>query len=89
MMENRTQWYIGAPNGVVICVNRVASGSIGGEFYHSYSLSPTAFQNEDELIFRMADLYDALGFPHPATNQRSFVDMEKQNHLNVLEHMKK
>ena len=33
----KTQWYIGAPNGVVLCVNGRNEGDLSGVIYHSYS----------------------------------------------------
>ena len=33
----KTQWYIGAPNGVVLCINGAAGGQLQGVLYHSYS----------------------------------------------------
>mgnify|MGYP007101846028 CR=1 FL=1 len=73
-MENkRTQCYIGAPNGVVICVNLARRGRISGELYHSYSLSPIPFENEEQMILTMERLYDWLKFPHRSTNSRTFV----------------
>ena len=73
-MENpKTQWYIGAPNGVVLCVNKSSHGRIGGELYHSYSLVPVPFENEEQMVLSMERLYDWLKFPHRGTNSRTFV----------------
>ena len=30
----RSQWYIGTPNGVVMCVDRMAEHQPKGRFYH-------------------------------------------------------
>ena len=76
-MENkRTQCYIGAPNGVVVCLNRASRGKLGGELYHSYSLSPIPFVNEEQMILTMERLYDWLNFPHRSTNGRTFVPVK-------------
>ena len=40
----KTQWYIGAPNGVILCINQNNEGELGGEFFHSYSEAPVPFQ---------------------------------------------
>ena len=69
---NKTQWYIGAPNGVVLCITRNNEGELGGVFYHSYSEAPIPFQGIGQMTLRMEKLYDWLRFPHPGTNSRSF-----------------
>ena len=68
----KTQWYIGAPNGVVLCINRNMEGELGGEFYHSYSEEPVPFQGIGQMTLRMEKLYDWLRLPYPGTNSRSF-----------------
>ena len=49
----KTQWYIGAPNGVVLCINRNDEGELSGEFYHSYSETPVPFQGIGQMTLRM------------------------------------
>ena len=71
---NKTQWYIGAPNGVIVCVHSHREGELAGELYHSYSTEPMQFDSVDKMIWSMEWLYDLLQFPHPATNERSFTD---------------
>ena len=73
----KTQWYIGAPNGVVLCINRNDEGELAGEFYHSYSEKPVPFQGIGQMTLRMEKLYDWLRFPHPGTNSRSFTETAK------------
>ena len=68
----RTQWYIGAPNGVVLCVDRSNGGELIGSFYHSYSREPVPFVGIGQMTLRMEKLYDYLQFPFPGTNSRSF-----------------
>ena len=69
---NRSQWYIGAPNGVVLCVNGVGVGRISGEFYHAYQRESTPFHTVDELIFGLERFYDWINFPRQTTNNRTF-----------------
>ena len=69
---NRTQWYIGAPNGVVLCIRENNEGELAGEFWHSYSESPIPFRGIGQMTLRMEKLYDWLRFPYPGTNSRSF-----------------
>ena len=78
----KTQWYIGAPNGVVLCINRNMEGELGGEFYHSYSEDPVPFQGIGQMTLRMEKLYDWLRFPYPGTNSRSFGEVAKPDGRN-------
>ena len=78
---SRSQWYIGAPNGVILCINETAGGSPGGLLYHSYRRTPIPFSNLDQAVFHMEALYDYLRFPHPSTNERSFAEPKKQAQL--------
>ena len=32
----KTQWYIGAPNGVILCVDAIHGGEPTGRLFHSY-----------------------------------------------------
>ena len=74
---SRTQWYIGAPNGVVLCVNSSNEGDFSGEFWHSYSEEPVPFRGIGQMTLRMEKLYDWLRFPYPGTNNRSFGEEKK------------
>ena len=49
-MMSRTQWYIGAPNGVVVCVRENNDGELKGEFYHSYSSKPVEKTGERKKV---------------------------------------
>lgn len=69
---SRTQWYIGAPNGVVLCVNSLRDGEPCGEFFHSYAAVGVPFCGIGQMTMRMEKLYDYLHFPFPGTNCRSF-----------------
>ena len=74
---SKTQWYIGTPNGVVLCVNGVSGGELCGEFYHSYSPDPVPFSGIGQMTLRMEKLFDWLRFPYPGTNERSFGEEKK------------
>ncbi len=80
---SKTQWYIGAPNGVVLCINSVHSGQLAGLLYHSYDLSPTPFETVEQMVFQMEQLYDLLKFPFPGTNERSFSDTKRQEQVQI------
>ena len=72
----KTQWYIGAPNGVILCVKGAQDGELWGEMYHSYSAEAIPFANIEQMTLTMERLYDWLQFPHRSTNSRSFTDPE-------------
>ena len=76
MGKGRTQWYIGAPNGVILCVNGTDRGQLSGELWHSYSAEPVSFLTIEQMMGTMEKLYDWLSFPYRGTNRRSFTETE-------------
>ena len=72
--QKKTQWYIGAPNAVVLCVHRSDRGRLSGELYHSYAQSAAPFENTEQMTRHMERLYDWLDFPRRGTNSRSFAE---------------
>ena len=77
MKNSTTQHYIGAPNGVVLCIRDYNGGELAGEFYHSYSHRAVPFHGIGQMTKRMEQLYDWLRFPFPGTNSRSFGQEKK------------
>ena len=73
----KTQWYSGAPNGVILCVREAHPEALRGELWHSYSAEAVPFENVQTMIREMERLYDRLNFPHPGTNERSFTKPHK------------
>jgi len=69
-----SQLYIGAPNGVILCIDDHSGGEFRGRLYHSYSREPQKFTSMGYMIHMMEDLYDMLDYPRAATNRRSFID---------------
>ena len=78
MESGRTQWYIGAPNGVVLCVDAARAGQLSGFLWHSYSPDPIPFVTMEQMTLRMERLYDWLQFPHRSTNRRSFTAEDRK-----------
>ena len=74
---SKTQWYIGAPNGVILCVDAMGSGGPAGRLFHSYQSDGIPFDGADQMVFHMEELFNALNFPHPGTNERSFTSAKK------------
>ena len=84
----RSQWYVGATNGVVLCVDQAIEHQFSGRFYHSYSREGTIFSNMDQALFELEQFYDSLNFPHATTNDRSFGE-EKRKMENGRQERKK
>lgn len=77
---NDSQIYIGTLNGIILCVDHCPGHTPKGRFYHLYSRKPIVFENEDQLLFEMEELFDSIHFPHPGNNVRSFADAKKTAH---------
>ena len=56
MEMERSQWYLGTPNGVVLCVDRAEVSRFSGRFYHAYSREAVAFTSMDGAIFKLEQL---------------------------------
>lgn len=69
----RSQWYIGTPNGVVMCVDRMAEHQPKGRFYHAYSREGARFGNVEQLLVRLEQFYNWINYPYPGTNDRTFI----------------
>lgn len=67
-----TQSYIGSPNGVVLCVDRISRHRMTGRLYHRYSKQVIPFVRGEQAVFLMEQLFDSLQFPYPSTLERSF-----------------
>ena len=68
----KSQWYIGSPNGVVLCVDHASRWQIRGRLYHAYSREGLKIANMEQLLFELEHFYDSIDFPHPSTNNRTF-----------------
>jgi len=75
----KMQCYIGTPNGIVLCINRLEAHQLSGKLYHGYSTGGVLFQNEEQMLFQMEQLFDEIRFPHPTTNSRTFSDRKQEN----------
>ena len=73
----KSQWYIGAPNGVVLCVENMEGSQMKGCFYHSYSMEAVPFHSVDQLLFELERFYDSMNFPYSTVNGRSFQKNQK------------
>ncbi len=66
--------YIGAPNGIVLCVDEMIDAGIRGRFYHFYQREPVRFESLGELLFLMERFFDDLNFPHRGNRDRNFTE---------------
>lgn len=71
-----SQCYIGAPNGVVLCVDKIGKCRIDGRAYHAYSNEATNITNMSQLLFELESFYNSICFPFPSVNERTFRDKE-------------
>ena len=78
MAQNSTQRYIGAPNGVVVCVDARDLGQLRGTLWHGYSSEGIPFENNEQMLFYMERFYDWLRFPFPGYRERTFTPEESK-----------
>lgn len=71
---NNSQSYIGAPNGVVFCVNAVNECLLEGCFYHAYSREAIQVNSLHDLWFKLERFFDEIQYPYPGTDRRSFLE---------------
>ena len=69
---DRSQWYIGTPGGIILCIDRMEDRQICGRFYHRYAEQGIAFSNTERMLFQVERFFDGIAFPYPATAERSF-----------------
>ena len=74
MKGNKTQWYIGTPNGVVLSVDERHDTDIKGHYYHAYKREGTALHNLEQMVFDLEKFFDTINFPHATTNNRFFTE---------------
>ena len=76
MDKGSTQRYIGAVNGVVLCVDRSDAnvGLLEGRFRHGFSEEPVPVWHTHQMVREMERFFDEIRFPFPSNNMRSFTD---------------
>lgn len=67
-----TGLYIGAPNGVILCIDESVEWRKGGRLYHSYQMEAEEFQSMEQAIKLMDQFFDWLGYPFPNMEPRKF-----------------
>lgn len=63
-----------APNLTVVCID---TRDEGGRLYHRYQEAPEEFRQFAELILKMEELYDRLGYPQASLTMRRFNGQEE------------
>lgn len=79
----KSQWYIGTPSGVVLCVDSLREGQMHGRFYHGYRRESLNVEGITQLLFQMERFFNSINFPHPGTNERTFLDKAQGAGLRV------
>lgn len=74
----RSQWYIGTPNGVVMCVDSRLEHQPQGRLYHSYSREGKCFGTMEQLLVWLEQFYNWMNFPYPGTDDRTFTGAERE-----------
>lgn len=70
----KSQWYIGTPNGVVMCVDNMVEHQPQGRFYHAYSREGARFRTVEQFLTGLEQFYNWINFPYPGTNDRTFIN---------------
>lgn len=60
---------ISAPNLVAVCIDTKGES---GRLYHRYMEGPVVFRQFTELILKLEELYDRIGYPQAALEFRRF-----------------
>lgn len=69
---NRSEWYVGTPSGIVLCINCAAGQQLSGCFYNRYQEGAAEFSNTEQMLFLFEHFFDGIGFPYPSTTDRTF-----------------
>ena len=78
MVEKRT-YYIGSPNGVILCVDRRLNGETIGRIYHAYSKEANIQSHAmEEMNHLLEGFFDRLRFPFPGRMTRHSVYRKKR-----------
>ena len=65
------------PNLIVVCVDQMQEGDIGGRFYYCYEKEPVKFESIVELMTKADRFFDEIAFPQASTEARSFTEKKK------------
>ena len=66
--------YIGAQNGIVLCIDGIDDRGCRGCFFHAYQEEAVPFESLGEMLFRIEEFLDRLNFPRKGNSERSFTD---------------
>ena len=72
----RSRWYIGTPNGVVMCVDSRQEHQPQGRLYHAYSREGKRFGTMEQLFSWLEQFYNWINFPYPGTVDRTFAEVK-------------
>ena len=66
----KSQWYIGAVNGVVLCVDSMQGTGFKSRVYHAYRRDAVKVSCIEQLLFVLDEFYDSIDFPYPSEGER-------------------
>ena len=69
--------YIGAVNGIVLCVDGADKTGFSGRLYHRFSAEPLGFDSMTGMLLEMEKLFDGIQFPWRGDRPRVFVKREE------------
>ena len=75
----KSQWYIGAVNGVVLCVDSMQGTGFKSRVYHAYRRDAVKVSCIEQLLFVLDEFYDSIDFPYPSEGARIMSDEELLN----------
>lgn len=79
----KSQWYIGAVNGAVLCIDSKEDGILQkSRIYHAYSEDAIQINCMEQLLFRLDDFFDSIQFPYPSNDGRTFKKKAENKYFN-------
>ena len=77
---NKTYVSLAAGSVIRVCCDRFEGSDCSGRFYTRYAEEPVDFRNAGELLNRMDQFYDWLGYPQPSIESRRFQRQFSEKH---------
>ena len=77
----KSQWYIGAVNGVVLCVDSMQGTGFKSRVYHAYRRDAVKDSCIEQLLFVLDEFYDSIDFPYPSEGERTFQTKKEEKCL--------
>jgi hypothetical protein len=79
----RSQWYIGAVNGVVLCIDSNEDNFFKGRVYHAYNKGVIKVCCIEQLLFALDEFYNSIEFPYPSNDERTFQEKREEKDFKI------